>query len=145
MIYLLPIIVSIKKVHLHMTSKHLSLDEMTWISKGQDSQGVIGITEVGQYLQLWLGIQNITLNDEPDQLLWEWTADGTYSSHSAYLATFHRSMMCYWWKLIWKTWVPPRVKFFHGLANLDMCWTTERLARHGLQHRTRCPLCDQAP
>uniref|UniRef100_A0ACD6AS56 Uncharacterized protein n=1 Tax=Avena sativa TaxID=4498 RepID=A0ACD6AS56_AVESA len=27
---------------------------------------------------------------------------------------------------------------------MDRCWTAERLARHGLQHHPRCPLCDQA-
>lgn len=52
---------------------------------------------------------------------------------------------CYSWKLIWKSWAPPRVKFFHWLANQDRCWTAERLARHGLQHHPRCLLCDQAP
>uniref|UniRef100_A0A453RTA7 Reverse transcriptase zinc-binding domain-containing protein n=1 Tax=Aegilops tauschii subsp. strangulata TaxID=200361 RepID=A0A453RTA7_AEGTS len=25
----------------------------------------------------------------------------------------------------------------------DRCWTTDRLARRGLQHLVRCPLCDQ--
>uniref|UniRef100_A0A453RBX0 Reverse transcriptase zinc-binding domain-containing protein n=1 Tax=Aegilops tauschii subsp. strangulata TaxID=200361 RepID=A0A453RBX0_AEGTS len=30
------------------------------------------------------------------------------------------------------------------LANLDRCWTADRLARHGLQHHPRCLLCDQA-
>uniref|UniRef100_A0A453C0C6 Reverse transcriptase zinc-binding domain-containing protein n=1 Tax=Aegilops tauschii subsp. strangulata TaxID=200361 RepID=A0A453C0C6_AEGTS len=27
----------------------------------------------------------------------------------------------------------------------DRCWTADRLARRGLQHQPRCPLCDQAP
>ena len=49
------------------------------------------------------------------------------------------------WKLIWKNWAPPRVKFFHWLADLDRCWTAERLRRHGLKHHPRCLLCDQLP
>lgn len=40
---------------------------------------------------------------------------------------------------------PPRVKFFHWLANLERCWTADRLARRGLPHPARCLLCDQAP
>uniref|UniRef100_A0A453I916 Reverse transcriptase zinc-binding domain-containing protein n=1 Tax=Aegilops tauschii subsp. strangulata TaxID=200361 RepID=A0A453I916_AEGTS len=39
----------------------------------------------------------------------------------------------------------PRVRFFHWLANLDRCWTADRLARRNLPHPQRCPLCDQAP
>jgi hypothetical protein len=66
-------------------------------------------------------------------------------SRSCYLASFHGSTTCFSWKLIWRSWAPPRVKFFQWLANQDRCWTAERLARHGLQHHPRCPLCDQAP
>uniref|UniRef100_A0A8I6XV68 Reverse transcriptase zinc-binding domain-containing protein n=1 Tax=Hordeum vulgare subsp. vulgare TaxID=112509 RepID=A0A8I6XV68_HORVV len=59
------------------------------------------------------------------------------------LATFHGSTSCDAWKLTWKSWVPPRVKFFQWLANLDRCWTADRLHRRGLQHHPRCVLCDQ--
>lgn len=118
---------------------------LTSNSWARDIQGVLGITEIGQYLQLWLTIQSRALTDKPDQLIWRWTNDGSYSAHSAYLATFPGAVACHSWKLIWKTWAPPRVKFFHWLANLDRCWTADRLARHGLQHHTHCPQCDPAP
>jgi hypothetical protein len=58
-----------------------------------------------------------TLSTQPDQLIWKWTADGTYSAGSGYLATFRGSMRCNAWKMIWKAWVPPRVKLFIWLAN----------------------------
>jgi hypothetical protein len=32
------------------------------------------------------------------------------------------------WKLVWKCWAPPCVKFFHWHANLDRCSKVERLA-----------------
>ena len=35
------------------------------------------------------------------------------------------------------------MKLFHWLADLDRCWTAERLARRGLQHHAACLLCDQ--
>uniref|UniRef100_A0A8I6YN99 Reverse transcriptase zinc-binding domain-containing protein n=1 Tax=Hordeum vulgare subsp. vulgare TaxID=112509 RepID=A0A8I6YN99_HORVV len=54
-------------------------------------------------------------------------------------------MPCDAWKLTWKCWAPPRVRFFHWLARLDRCWTADRLARRGLQHHPRCLLCDQEP
>ena len=86
-----------------------------------------------------------TLSAEPDRLSWRWSASGVYSAKSAYLATFNGSMGCGAWKLTWKNWAPPRVRFFHWLARLDRCWTADRLARRGLQHPARCLLCDQAP
>ncbi|KAE8771918.1 Serine/threonine-protein kinase SMG1 [Hordeum vulgare] len=52
---------------------------------------------------------------------------------------------CASWKLIWKRWAPPRVRFFHWLADQDRCWTSDRLARHGLQHHDPCLLCCQDP
>jgi hypothetical protein len=76
-----------------------------------DIQGVLGIHEVGQYLQLWQKIQNTTLNTQPDELVWKWTTSGTYTANSCYLSTFHGSTTCLW-KLIWKTWAPPKVNFF---------------------------------
>jgi hypothetical protein len=94
---------------------------------------------------LWQKIQSTTLSTQPDQLVWKWTNSGTYTASSCYLSTFHGSTTCFSWKLIWKTWAPPKVKFFHWLANLDRCWTAERLARHGLPHHSRCLLCDQEP
>uniref|UniRef100_A0A453RSY2 Reverse transcriptase zinc-binding domain-containing protein n=1 Tax=Aegilops tauschii subsp. strangulata TaxID=200361 RepID=A0A453RSY2_AEGTS len=97
----------------------------------------------GQYLQLWHTISRTTLSAEPDRLSWKWNSRGAYSAKSAYIATFNGSTGCDAWKLTWKNWAPPCVRFFHWLANLDRCWTTDRLARRGLQHLVRCPLCDQ--
>lgn len=89
--------------------------------------------------------QHTTPSTEPDQIIWKWSAIGTYSARSCYLATFQGSASCSASKLIWKTWASPKVKFFHWLANLDRCWTAERLQRCGLQHHPRCVLCDQEP
>ena len=118
------------------------LQAHTWAS---DIHGALGIQEIGQYLLTWRAIENITLSGDPDQLHWKWNAAGTYTAQSAYLATFHGSTSCPAWKLNWKGWAPPRVKFFHWLASLGRCWTADRLARRGLPHPPRCPLCDQMP
>ena len=58
-------------------------------------------------------------------------------------ATFQGSTSYQAWKLIWKCWALPRVKFFMWLANQDRCWTAVRLQHCGLQHHPRCLLYDQ--
>jgi hypothetical protein len=76
----------------------------------RDIQGVLGIHEIGQYIQLWRPIDHTLLTDEPDRLQWRWTTNGTYSAKSCYLATFHGSTASRSWKLLWKSWAPPRVR-----------------------------------
>ena len=93
-----------------------------------DIHGMIGIPEIGEYLRLWHMLAETALSDTPDCIRWKWTANGEYSAKSAYLATFQGSTRCQAWKLTWKCWAPPRVRFFHWLANLDRCWTADRLA-----------------
>ena len=79
----------------------------------QDIQGVVGLQEIGQYMQLWRKIEHTTLSVEPDRLTWKWSANSTYSAKSAYLATFHGSIACDAWKLTWKCWVPPQIGRAH--------------------------------
>uniref|UniRef100_A0A8I6Z4Y7 Reverse transcriptase zinc-binding domain-containing protein n=1 Tax=Hordeum vulgare subsp. vulgare TaxID=112509 RepID=A0A8I6Z4Y7_HORVV len=71
--------------------------------------------------------------------------NGSYTPKSCYKATFQGSIPSASWKLIWKSWAPPRARFFHWLAHQDRCWTSDRLARRGLQHHDPCLLCCQDP
>jgi hypothetical protein len=116
------------------------LHEHAW---ARDIQGNLGIDELGQYLKIWRMLEPFQLNDQPDQLTWKWTADGDYSAKSCYLATFHGSIKFSPWKLIWKTWAPPRIRFFLWQALKNRCWTADRLQRRHLPHPPRCVLCDQ--
>ena len=77
-------------------------------------------------------------------MVWRWTTDAQYSSRSCYNILFEGSIVSGSWKLNWKSWAPPRVKFFIWLACQDRCWTGARLARRGLPHPASCPLCDQS-
>jgi hypothetical protein len=44
---------------------------------------------------------------------------------------------------IWKTWAPAKCHFFLWLVAHNKCWTADHLARRGLPHPEKCPLCDQ--
>jgi hypothetical protein len=44
---------------------------------------------------------------------------------------------------IWKSWSPPKRRFFLWLAALNRYWTAGHLARQGLEHPEHCLFCDQ--
>jgi hypothetical protein len=70
-------------------------------------------------------------------------ADGTYIAKSAYNMMHSGSIKMPGQRLIWKTWAPFRVKIFLWLAMKRRHWTGDRRARHGLEAREFCYLCDQ--
>jgi len=47
------------------------------------------------------------------------------------------------WRRLWKSWAPAKCKFFLWLATRNTCWTSDILAKRGLSHPDKCPLCDQ--
>jgi hypothetical protein len=49
------------------------------------------------------------------------------------------------YKRVWRSWAPQKCRFFIRLVAHNRCWTADRLAKRGLNHPTRCPLCDQEP
>lgn len=75
--------------------------------------------------------------------LWTPSASRCYSSKSAYERFFVGSVAFKPAKRVWKTWGPPKCKFFIWLASLNRCWTVDWLARRGLEHLELCLLCDQ--
>jgi hypothetical protein len=40
-------------------------------------------------------------------------------------------------------WALPKCRFFIWLVAQKRCWTTDRLAKRGLNHSEKCLLCDQ--
>ncbi|XP_071680410.1 uncharacterized protein [Lolium perenne] len=72
-----------------------------------------------QYVQLWGRLRDTQLSGDPDRLVWRWTTDGQYSAGSCYDTLFQGAIISGSWKLNWKSWAPPRVKFFIWLACHD--------------------------
>jgi hypothetical protein len=58
---------------------------------------------IHEYLTLWDTLQDIPLNDQPDQTVWHWADNGTYSAKSAYSMLHAASTLFLGHKLIWKT------------------------------------------
>jgi hypothetical protein len=118
-----------------------ALHNRTWV---QDIKGARTVEVLLEFLQIWDMVDGFILQPEiPDRYKWKLTQDGSYSSKSAYKAFFVGSIKFGPWRRIWKTWAPPRCKFFIWLVLHNRVWTADRLARRNLPHPESCPLCDQ--
>uniref|UniRef100_A0A0A9HC95 Reverse transcriptase zinc-binding domain-containing protein n=1 Tax=Arundo donax TaxID=35708 RepID=A0A0A9HC95_ARUDO len=78
-----------------------------------------------------------------DKHYWWLSASGRYSAKSAYDGFFLGSTSFEPWERIWRTWAPAKCRFFLWLVAHNRCWMADRLARRGLPHPDKCPLCDQ--
>jgi hypothetical protein len=120
-----------------------ALNNHTWIS---DIQGGLPVGVLIDYLRLWDILANLQLQPgTEDKHIWRFIANGQYSAKSAYEGFFLGATTLRSWEKIWKTWAPAKCSFFMWLVAHNRCWTADRLARRGIPHPERCPLCDQAP
>lgn len=104
-----------------------ALVNWTWV---KDITGALKVQIISEYLQVWDLVEGLNLQQGvQDQHTWHLTQSGVYSSKSAYEAFFLGTIKFTPWKRIWKSWAPPRCKFFMWLAINNRCWTAERLAK----------------
>jgi hypothetical protein len=78
-----------------------------------------------------------------DRHVFSITPTGTYSAKTAYEGFFLGSVVFPHHKRIWKTWALPKCRFFIWLVAQKRVWTADRLAKRGLTHPEKCPVCDQ--
>lgn len=109
----------------------------------RDIQGGLSWSGIREFLKLWDCLLEFTLTDQEDRHIWRLDASGCYSSKSAYKAFFYGAVTFEPWHRLWKTWAPSKCKMFLWLAIRNRCWTADRLAKRGLPHPDKCPLCDQ--
>jgi hypothetical protein len=122
-------------------SVHDALTDRIWVS---DIQGALSVGVISEFLQLWDILLNFQLQEGVnDNHFWRLAASRKYSAKEAYECFFLGSIDFEPFQRIWKTWAPPKCRFFLLLAAHNKCWTADRLARHGMTHPDKCPLCDQ--
>jgi hypothetical protein len=62
---------------------------------------------------LWALLNSIHLQEEIEgTIAWKVTPSGEYSSNSAYKEKFFGATATSKNRLVWKTWAPPKIKFF---------------------------------
>jgi hypothetical protein len=106
--------------------------------------GALTVEALSGYLRLWEMLSGFELQpDREDKHIFSIASDRRYSAESAYKGLFMGS--CYFghYKRVWKTWAPPKYRSFIWLVTQIRCWTADRLAKRGLNHPSKWPLCDQ--
>jgi hypothetical protein len=116
-----------------------ALENGQWVSDIETPLSLLGLH---QYLQLLDVLRGVVLTQEVDRHMWIHTYSGQFSSKSCYKAFFMGLITFEPGKRLWKSWAPPKCKFFLWLAIRNKCWTADRLQKRGLDHP---PLCDQEP
>ena len=115
-------------------------------SWAKDIKGALTVQVILDYLLLWDTIrlwQQQRNSNTPDTFSWKWTADGQFTTASAYRAFFIGQHAIPGARQLTKSRAPGRCKFFLWLAIHDRCWTNERRKRHNLQDGDSCTFCDQ--
>jgi hypothetical protein len=103
-----------------------ALDNRQWAS---DITGALTAAVLCD-LQLWDMVDDFQLQPHvPDRFIWKWTANSEYLAYR----TFFVGMTSLVGAMdVWRSSVPPKVKFFFWLALHGRLWTAERRRRHGL-------------
>lgn len=118
-----------------------ALSDNKWMD---DIQGDMSAEVVMEFLSLCVRLEEVDLHhDHPDKHIWKLSATGVYTAKSAYEALFQGATHFRPYERIWKSWAPPKCRFFMWLVAHRRCWTADRLARRGLPHPEVCLLCDQ--
>jgi hypothetical protein len=73
-------------------------------------------TEMAEFISLWALVSEVELSHTEDIIRWRWTANGHYSSRSAYKAQLIGSYCTFDAMAIWKAKTEGKHRFFAG------CW-----------------------
>jgi hypothetical protein len=109
----------------------------------RDIKGALTVQVILDYMLIWDLMEEVTLTEASDKVVWRWTKDGRFSTASAYRAFFSGQHAIPGAKLLHKSRAPAKCKFFIWLALHDRCWTAARRKSHRLQDDDSCALCDQ--
>jgi hypothetical protein len=131
----------IPKKYVNKRTVQEALSNRSLISDIKDALTVGALID---YLHLWEVLSEFELQPgREDKHIFSVASDGIYSAKSAYKGLFLGSSTFGRYRRMWKTWAPSKCKFFIWLVAHNRCWTTDRLAKRGLNHPNRCPFCDQ--
>ena len=107
-----------------------ALTNRRWVS---DIKGALTWGVLVDYLHLWNAIADVVLQpNSEDKHIFSIASNGQYSACSAHKGFFTGSVGFEHYKMVWKSWAPPKCRFFLWLVAHNRCWTADRLEKRGL-------------
>jgi hypothetical protein len=103
------------------------------------------VEEMAELITLWGLLEHVTLTGQEDQIRWRWTANGCYSSKSAYQAHLMGTFCSFNCKVIWVAKVEDKHRFFGWLLVQCKLLTADNLLARNWPCDQMCSLCDQCP
>jgi len=100
-------------------------------------------TQLQEFVGLWTRLQNVQLQpDVQDTIIWKWTAEGAYSTSSAYMIQFRGSHRKFQHELIWKARLENKCKIHAWILMHDKILAADNLQKRGWLHQEHCVLCN---
>jgi len=97
---------------------NMVLTNNSWIADIPIHRGITTV-HLAEFAYLWSRIRNVQLSPlEEDRITWKFTPSGQYSAASAYKAQFIGCTRAERPNYLWKSWAPPKCKFFMWLVTL---------------------------
>lgn len=122
---------------------HKALQGNRWISH---ISPITSLTELHEYVKLWEEVQYIHLDsNSEDSILWRWTADGEYTSRSAYHIQFKGSFSKLCIMPIWKARAEAKCRFFAWTLLHKKILTANNLIKRNWPNGPICKLCGTGP
>jgi hypothetical protein len=72
----------------------------------RDINGELSVDAVVQYMHMWDPVHGVVLSEGEDSFTWKWTADGQFSTRSAYRAFFNSSTVLPGAAQLWHSFAP---------------------------------------
>ena len=98
---------------------------------------------IAEFILLWEAVTGVQFSEATDEISWKWTANGRYSSKSAYEIQFVGSYSSFNSQAIWKAKAEGKHRFFSWLLVQGKIQTADNLLAKGVECNPVCVLCDQ--
>jgi hypothetical protein len=94
----------------------------------------------GELLEI---VEQISLSEDSDSLIWCYTKSGVYSTQSCYSIISYRSVTPMFIPAVWKIYVPPKIPMFLWLLSHNKLTTVDNLNKKGLDKPKLCQFYDE--
>jgi len=99
--------------------------------------------QVEEFISLWLRIQTVQLQEGVnDSITWRWTANGSYTTRSAYRIQFKGAYSAFSSNLIWKADTENKCKVFMWILIKEKILTADNLQKRRWPCHEHCVLCN---